>query len=66
MVGKGGALEKAGNVINLLFEGNWMPVKVGRLHVDIEHARDGSLANALAGLVRAAVLESERMQGLGP
>lgn len=29
VVGKGGALEKAGNVINLLFEGNWMPVKVG-------------------------------------
>ena len=31
MVGKGGALEKAGNVINLLFEGNWMPVKVDSL-----------------------------------
>ena len=28
MVAKGGALEKAGNVINLLFEGNWMPIKV--------------------------------------
>ena len=28
LVGKGGALEKAGNVINLLFEGNWMPIKV--------------------------------------
>lgn len=28
MVGKGGALEKAGNVINLLFEGNWMPIEV--------------------------------------
>ena len=28
MAGKGGALEKAGNVINLYFEGNWMPIKV--------------------------------------
>lgn len=26
--GKGGASEKVGNVINLHFEGNWMPLKV--------------------------------------
>lgn len=25
---KGGSVEKVGNVINLYFEGNWMPIKV--------------------------------------
>ena len=25
---KGGSIEKVGNVINLYFEGNWMPIKV--------------------------------------
>ena len=27
VVGKSGAVEKAGNVIHLHFEGNWMPIK---------------------------------------
>ena len=27
---KGGSVEKVGNVINLYFEGNWMPIKVWR------------------------------------
>lgn len=33
---KGGSVEKVGNVINLYFEGNWMPVKVciGLPHID--------------------------------
>ncbi len=28
---KGGSVEKVGNVINLYFEGNWMPIKVCHL-----------------------------------
>ena len=28
VVGRGGAVEKAGNVIHLHFEGNWLPIKV--------------------------------------
>ena len=33
---KGGSVEKVGNVINLYFEGNWMPIKVciGLPHID--------------------------------
>lgn len=27
---KGGCIEKVGNVINLYFEGNWMPIKVSQ------------------------------------
>ena len=27
VVGRGGAVEKAGNVIHLHFEGNWLPIK---------------------------------------
>ena len=30
---KGGSIEKIGNVINLYFEGNWMPIKVLQPHV---------------------------------
>ena len=30
---KGGSVEKVGNVINLYFEGNWMPIKVLQLPV---------------------------------
>ena len=33
VVGKGGAVEKAGNVIHLHFEGNWMPIKVWFQHL---------------------------------
>ncbi len=33
--GKGGASEKVGNVINLHFEGNWMPLKVCSLLIAI-------------------------------
>lgn len=28
VVGRAGAVEKAGNVIHLHFEGNWLPIKV--------------------------------------
>jgi hypothetical protein len=31
---KGGSVEKIGNVINLYFEGNWMPIKV---RIDLPH-----------------------------
>ena len=34
--GKGGASEKVGNVINLHFEGNWMPLKVCCLHIKVD------------------------------
>ena len=61
---KGGSVEKVGNVINLYFEGNWMPIKVCHVLVWVSLSQQYALRLRKRGLLGHDKTAPQSLHGL--